>query len=278
MFLPKIQFWKVGLPEGVGVGESINRESMHRAVNRRTQSFVMNSTVGSRTALARSRNSRGSGHSIVSEGTSSDKATDDEEVKSNNTRNSRPKTSLSYVHRGVTPRSSGRSNVSSTPRNSGRSNVSSVSENALTNESLAGTRFKSSVAENLSSIMEVSGELDLSASLRSSGKGNAACGSSNGKTKSESSSGPELISDVRARVREKLAKRLKQSESKIPERAPPLFDMNTDLAVGAAGPMFSDAPLSPTSSDYEFQSGEFESEAGRDRLMSRLGAARDDYN
>ena len=239
---------------------------MHRAVNRRTQSFVMNSTVGSRTALARSRNSRGSGHSIVSEGTSSDKATDDEEVKSNNTRNSRPKTSLSYVHRGVTPRSSG------------RSNVSSVSENALTNESLAGTRFKSSVAENLSSIMEVSGELDLSASLRSSGKGNAACGSSNGKTKSESSSGPELISDVRARVREKLAKRLKQSESKIPERAPPLFDMNTDLAVGAAGPMFSDAPLSPTSSDYEFQSGEFESEAGRDRLMSRLGAARDDYN
>ena len=228
VFLPKLQFRKVGLPEGVNVAESINRESMSRAVSRRTQSFVM-----------RNHSTRVS-HPASSGSDGGDN--EDEMVSSNHSKNSRSKTPTN-VRR---------------PFGSKHSGLCASSENSLRSDSWADTGFKSTVGDSLHSIQEAS--IEISCDLTSSSAQRNESGS-----ESASKDGPELISDVQARVRAKLAKRMNNQSSA--KTGAPVFDINTDLAVGAAPPL-RELPEAPSS-----LSEEFETEAGKNRLMNRLGAA-----
>lgn len=230
VFLPKMHFRKAGLPMGVGVGESINRESMHRAINRRSQTFVL-STVDARSGSRFSghRANRGSNNSQPSEEAALSEK-DEEEPTNNYSKDARPNSRYRYPTKKSKDSSGSWGNVG----------------------------FKSSVADNLDSIMEVSAELrPAQESSKESG--------SESKDKLETSTESILISEVQARVREKLAKRIAQIENKVPE-GPTVFDMNTALSVGAAPALLDN--LSEGSI-----SNEFESEAGKSRLMNRLTGA-----
>lgn len=237
VFLPKMQFRKVGLPEGVGVGESINRVSMHRAMTRRTQSFVLNSSASQGALTGNRPAGLASGHSFASDG-----STDNEEdtALSHDSKSLRPKTTQWGLY-------------------TKKSGVGS-------GDSWGGVAFKSSVADNLDSIQEVSSEMVADSSSSSLHLGPAGKETEPTSNKGESDSGSETISDVQARVRGKLAKRIAEA---MPPEAAPVSDVKTDLAVGVASPIHKEQFQGSFS-----HTDELETEAGKDRLMNRLGATK----
>jgi len=241
VFAPKMRYQKEGLPAGVGVGESINREGMQRAMSRRSQSFTLSSQHGNRLAGTM-------GQSSSSDASQSDKrtGTDDDEMKSS-----------SHDDGGEVKRW-GLGFARNEP-------------NDQSKRSWGSAFFRSSVADNLDSIMEVADETSgaLSAQDSSSFKQEGTkeenkINQSDANKKLDAPARAELVGNVKARVQEKLAKRLAQSEqykASALECAP--VDENTALAVGG------NDSLDHNSGDG---SGEFHSPATQVRLMNRLGA------
>lgn len=257
-----MKFQKEGLPEGIGVAQSINRESMNRAISRRSQSFVLNSH-GGRSVLAGTQ-SRSPGQSLASDTSASENGVNE---------------GIGGYGRGKLPpfKSYGRQKGATLGgfRLSDKRPLSIDRSSNYRTE----TGVKSSMAESLHSIMEASEEKsieDSSSSVKVPGKKQATSSQvSEGKNETtreidDAGGKPrtELIVDVKERVREKLAKRLAMAEQKNPECAVGI-DTNTLLAVGGGTELL--GKFSGT--EDGFQSTEFETEEARNRLMNRLGAA-----
>ena len=262
-----MRYQKEGLPEGVGVGESINREGMRRAIDRRSQSFTMNSQHASRLAgLAGTM-----GQSFSSDASKSEKRTDDDEMKtSDHSNRSGSGTGKRTDGDGREAKKWGLGFASN------KGSEKSAKSDDPGERGWGSTAFRSTVADNLDSIMEVVDENSgsFTANGSSSFKKEAQLdGSSSSINKEESPVRAELVGNVKARVQEKLAKRLAKVEHKSPELQMECarIDDNTALAVGGS------VSLNHSSEGDEFGSGEFrsdefESPATHDRLLSRLGA------
>eukprot|EP00977_Amphora_coffeiformis_P009422 scaffold2179_cov165-Amphora_coffeaeformis.AAC.26 len=238
-----MRYQKEGLPAGVGVGESINREGMQRAISRRSQSFTMASQHGNRLiGLAGTM-----GQSYSSEASKSVRTgTDDDEVKSSD-RGEVKRWGLGFA------------------RNE---------PNDPTKRSWGSAVFKSSVADNLDSIMEVVddssdgfGAQGISSFKKEDKREEKKDDQSNSSKRLDAPARDELVGSVKARVQEKLVKRLAKAEQ---QRAPEFalecarVDNNTALAVGGSVSF---------NNNREEESGEFDSPESQARLMSRLGAA-----
>lgn len=267
-----MRYQKEGLPEGVGVGESINREGMRRAISRRSQSFSMPSQHGSRLA---GRLAGTMGQSFSSDGSLSEKrASNDDENHSN------PSGSGTTKQMVADRRESKQWGFSfGRDKNSGKS----AKLNDPAKQTWGSAVFKSSVGENLDSIVEAADETSnaFSANGSSTFKKETSVPTSGLEIsrgsilKDNMSARSELVGNVKARVQEKLAKRLAMTEFKSPEVQVEcaLVDENTALAVGGSMSLnTSSSEAANAHGSGEFGSGEFESPSTQTRLMNRLGA------
>jgi hypothetical protein len=219
VFLPKMRYQKEGLPEGVGIGESIDRAAMSRAISRRSQSFSVTapSSVSQMGVNGRPRPLV----SNVSEGNSSVEAVDEidrargKKRWPNNT--AKPKNGRSWGGLGFL-----------TNRSSEKSEDSASDMAGLPRHSWGAAGFRSTdTCENLESIVEASAELSSGQEedARKSQNTNNSAISQTSETEKLPEPG-QLVADVQKRVQTRMAQRLAMvedraaTESDSPECAP----------------------------------------------------------